>query len=286
MISSKIKGDFLYYQSNGQKESVVNLLKKSLMTEDYTDEDRCWAYWNISDNLAMLRWADDEYKNHKLFEKQILSMDPKYIHWLVSDATQKLTLIKGGYEEYWNELYLHACNETEKSVDNQRIRFESHRATVATPAAEKYSFDKDVSLLALDNIKKMLVEFAENEDYLFYKLTYYTLKIGLNSLLNMTSDETIEKSLPLVNHLLPNLKSVHDESKFLLGSWQDFNARRSKYNQAEAGIGNYIIQLINASRYQKALECYQLIKPYDITYGSYFDKKINFAQQQINQNQS
>lgn len=283
MISSKIKNDFSYYQSKGQKESVVNVLEKSLLTEDYTDEERGWAYWNISDNYAMLRWADNVYKNHQLFGKLVLSMDPKYIHWLVSDATQKLTLIKGGYEKYWNELYLRACNETEKSVENQLIRFESHRAAVATPATEQYSFDKDVSLFALDNIKNILVEFEESYDYQFYRLTYYTLKIGLNSLLNRPSDETIEKSFPLIARLLPNLKSIHEESEFLLGSWQHFNERRSNYNQAEAGIGNYIITLINANYYQQALECYKLIKPYNLSYGTYFNQKITQVQQQINQ---
>lgn len=34
-----------------------------------------------------------ELENHKRFEDLLLKMDPKYLHWMVSDGTQKLTLI-------------------------------------------------------------------------------------------------------------------------------------------------------------------------------------------------
>ena len=50
----------------------------------------------------MLRKSQEQLINHKLFEKQLLQMDKQYLHWIVSDGTQKMTLLIGGFDFYWN----------------------------------------------------------------------------------------------------------------------------------------------------------------------------------------
>lgn len=69
------------------KTGKVTLLSNALQSEQFSDEDTCWALWNISDNLACMRKSKLEYKNHKVFEQKILSMDNKCLHGLVSDST-------------------------------------------------------------------------------------------------------------------------------------------------------------------------------------------------------
>lgn len=121
---------FKEYKAENDKRKIVELLESFLREcPDADDMQICWAFWNLSDNYAMLRDASEEYRNHKLFEKKLMHMDEKYLHWIVSDGTQKLTLLTGGYEAYWNALYRYACEKAPKREDNAVIRFESHRAT-------------------------------------------------------------------------------------------------------------------------------------------------------------
>lgn len=93
LITDNLVLNFLKFKNTGEKIKIVKLLTYALKSEDFNDEERCWALWNISDNLAMLRKPNDELINHKLFEKQILKMKSKYLHWIVSDGTQKMTLM-------------------------------------------------------------------------------------------------------------------------------------------------------------------------------------------------
>ena len=89
---------FKEYKAENDKRKIVELLESFLREcPDADDMQICWAFWNLSDNYAMLRDASEEYRNHKLFEKKLMHMDEKYLHWIVSDGTQKLTLLTGGY---------------------------------------------------------------------------------------------------------------------------------------------------------------------------------------------
>lgn len=75
--------------------------------------------------------------NHKIYENHILKIDTKYLHWTVSGGTQKLTLIKDGYDDFWYRLYNDARGRTEKTNDNKRILFESHKVAVSILASNK-----------------------------------------------------------------------------------------------------------------------------------------------------
>lgn len=286
MISDCLRTEYIRLQNKGEKAKIVELLISALKSEAFTDEERCWALWNISDNLAMLRKPDDELANHKLFEKHILQMDSKYLHWIVSDATQKLTLIAGGYEDYWFNLYKFACQQSVKTAENQRVRFESHRASVAIPARIQYAFKKENSLLASDNMKNMLPELKYDYTYKFYELTYFTQHIGSDVLLGNVSatiiDESINSFLNIIELLSCNANEQDDDVIYLLGSWQQLNGRRSKYKQAKVAIGNYIISLIEAGKYKTALCCYEKIAPLNLYISDYFNRKIQYAKSQYN----
>lgn len=284
MITDLLKNQYVNFQNKNEKAKIVNLLSSALISEDFTEEERCWALWNISDNLAMLRNADDELTNHKLFEKQILEMNPKYLHWIVSDGTQQMTLIVGGYEQYWIDLYKYACLHTPITEENRRICFESHRATVAIPIIIEYKFDKNNSLYALGNMKMMLTQLKDDYNFKFYELTYYTQCIGANTLTDEFSKDIVNKSLDKFIDILKYLdydSNEHVDDLFILGSWQQLNRRRSKYDQAKCAINNYIIQLVNARQYQMALECYNKIGKYNLSYGKYFDDKIELAKEKF-----
>lgn len=286
MISDDLRTKYIELQNNNERAKIVDLLTASIKVENFNDEERCWALWNISDNLASMKNSNDELINHKLFEKQILMMDYKYLHWIVSDATQKMTLIIGGYEPYWFDLYRFACQQSIKSVENQRVRFESHRASVAIPLVLNYNYNKDDSLFALNNMKDMLPELKNDFNYKFYELAYFTQYISMYTLLDNISGIVVEESLysfsDMVKYLSSDTSEHDDNDIYLLGSWQQLNRDRSRYNQAKTGINNYIISLINAGKYKIALDCYRKLQPYNLIFNNYFINKIEYAKSKCN----
>ena len=179
MIHDKIVSLFDAYIKVNKHQEVITLLQDCLNHEDMlTSEEKCWAIWNISDRLAMLRNPELELLNHKQFEKHLLNMEPKYLHWIVSDGTQKLTLIVGEYEKYWNDLYKYACDNCPKINENSIIRFESHRASVPIPMAVEYQADKNHAMFSLVNLKNSFDELKGSTNEWFYELTYYTQVIA------------------------------------------------------------------------------------------------------------
>lgn len=184
-------------------------------------------------------------------------------------------------------MYKFACKQSPKTTENRRIRFESHRVAIATPMKIRYNFNKENSISALDNMKNILSELKDDCNYKFYELTYFTQHIGLDTLLGCVSDTVVEKSINsfinISNLLLYDINKNSDNNEYLLGSWQQLNSKRSKYNQAKVGAGNYIISLVNAGRYKIALDCYYKIESFNLFINNYyFNKKIQFAQSQCN----
>lgn len=216
-------------------------------------------------------------------------MDEKYLHWLTSDGTQKLNLYYGGYERFWNELYEYACEKSPKIIENQTIRYESHRATVAFPSLSDYKFDKNILHFAFENMKKMLDdELISNYNYRYHKITYFTQYINFNVKIQVETEQKIfddsYSAYMSISDLLESDRSEPDEGKgselYLIGSWQQLNyGKLSKFNQAAVGIKNYIIALVNAEKHDIALDCYEKIKPYNLEHNSYFKSRIEFAEE-------
>lgn len=279
----KLESEFLVYLSQKDFEKMVTLLSDVLATGELTDEETGWAYWNISDALARLRAPNRLLANHRLFDAHVRGMDAGYLHWPVSDATQKLTLYSGGYGQFWDECYLRACEDSHKTAENRRVRFESHRAAVAGTTETDYPFDPTISYLALDNMKAMLgSELAADDNFNFYEITYFTKWINFNHIMNLEKDpRLLEDSLAAFTCILDLSNAVEETGSggdLLLGSWEQLNRTRSKLTQAKTGICNYIITLVNAENYSLALECYEKAKNYPMSFNHYFDTKIKLAE--------
>ena len=217
-----------YIQANRHEETIALLQECLSHNETLTEEEKCWALWNISDRFALLRNPKRELENHKRFEDLLLKMDPKYLHWMVSDGTQKLTLILGGCESYWNGLYQYACENCPKSNENAMIRFESHRAAVPTPMRVPYRADRNHAMLSLENLRKTWDELKDSANGRFCELTYYTQAIGcytfyresVRCLLDCAND-SFERILPLLSS-----ENHTEEKPYLLGSWEQLNRAR------------------------------------------------------------
>lgn len=109
---------------------LIQYLKSLIENEVVTDfEDIGFCYWNISDNYAMIRDGHAEMLNHKNFYSHVHKIDPCYLFWLICDATQRLTLEKDGYSDFWWALYKEAL-EQNRDGDQYFAEFNAHRAAV------------------------------------------------------------------------------------------------------------------------------------------------------------
>lgn len=92
-----------------EKTQFLNHLIQDKLAGNFEDIGFC--YWHISDAFALLRDGASLYLNHCAFDKFIKGGDSYYLYWVVSDATQRLTLEVDGYSDYWWRLYSNAIQE-------------------------------------------------------------------------------------------------------------------------------------------------------------------------------
>lgn len=258
MLPQDMRRRYLYLQSANCKEEIVSLLRQFVQRTDIDDMDRCWAYWNISDNLAMLRRPEEEVENHRRFAALLDTMEPVYLPWMVSDATQRLTLAAGGQESFWNGLYAHVCADTPRVPQNARIRFEAHRAA-ATMAAGLRT-DEALGLAALTNLGESAME-LENEGG-FYRLIYLTLALAADNRMGRNIAANLEEARQCFLRMVNTAASAavmpqESREEWLLGSWEQLNARRGLYEQAAVSTGNFIIQLVRLQEYRLAADCHE-----------------------------
>lgn len=269
-------------QKEDSKLEIIEILQKFLNNENTNSiMDRGWAYWNISDNYALLRMADEEFKNHMKFVDFINKELPKeMLYWSVSDATQKLTLIKGGYGEFWYDLYVTACNTAPKTNENCGIRLESHRAAISEIGPQYGRPNIENSEFALNNIKNLINENPLDSNIRFYTITYYSLSLIVNSYLKRSQAETIDKAMESFNALIPYLEKDVSSNE-IIGTWEQLNSKRPLNIQAKVGMNNLICHLINISQYQMALECYKIFEEKGIPTNAYFKNRIEYAKSNL-----
>ena len=264
-------------KSNERQQQVCNLLEEFLNRNDLTDELIMWAYWNISDNYALQRKAKETFNNHKKFEKFLLNKDLKYKVLLLVDSTQRLTLIDGGFGDYWDNLYFEIMNKIIIDESNVNIVFNVLRtATYNHQLNTNETLKKD----ALDKMRFIIEKFNNLPMVNWFKLCYYCSLISFNLKHNIKDKNVIEESFKLLEYYSKILKVNNKEQKladinnsdFLMGSFEYWNKELEEYRQARF-IQNLIIQYVNCKYYDYAKEAYKIVGPNEFE-SKYFKMKI------------
>lgn len=255
----------------------VSFFSGLLSERALTPEERACAFWNVSDAYACLRKPEEEYTNHLLFERHLDGMDALYLPWIVSDGTQKMTMLLGGREQYWIDLYRRVFREAPRTAQNAVARFEAHRANVMIPCNRAYAFQKDASLEALENLRQSAQELDGSPARLFFWLTYDTAAIGAHCLIGSDFRPFLDPAFSLFEALLPFLKEKTEPELMIMGSWAYLNLVRTPGMQADVAVYNYIVTLLCAGEIQTALQCYEKAKPRLRKPNRYFQEKIEQA---------
>lgn len=263
-INSQTKSQFLYLYND--KLLLIDYLKSLINNKAVTNfEDIGFCYWNISDSYALLKDGHQLLDNHKMFYDYIKNYDKKYLLWLVSDATQKLTLKHHGYNEFWWQVYEEAVIQNQNGT-NLFALFCAHRAALYTnkiTVCNKQNLD-----FAIKRFQEFLKVTRDTDEYLFYKTIYLSLIASF-----MPFDKNELKNL--CENWYYYLSQPTAQSKFLIGEWQSFITPFNKRKQAEIAINAVINAFIYNNELKLAKCLYQTARNSGLNKNIYIEKRLN-----------
>ncbi len=277
-MTQAVRDEFMRIKHTGQRNaltheekeksdfSVIEYMDLLLRSGKATDfKDKCFCFWNISDSYAMLRKPDELYKNHLKFVEYVSMDDKIYGFWPISDCTQRFTLISGGYENFWHDLYKAAIESTSVTNENYRIAYETHRAALSVHS------DLDIPHEHIEYYNNKFSEFIDSnklrEEYNFYKLIFLSAQIKAFK----RNDIYIED---MCAEFFETLGSKDTVTVYAVGEWEYLNRLRSKRNQTVVGITAAINSLIDIGEKKRALELYNEAKKYGFPENTYVNKRI------------
>ena len=262
------------------KKQVIELLSPMLTYESFTTEQKVFAYWNISDRYALLREHENTYQNHLKFKDFLKDKNENYKLMLICDATQKLSLICGGYEEFWNTLYFDIINNCKITKENYIIYFQALRT--ALYFRDNITEYQTVGKHALVKMQDFLKLYNDDSQYLWFEMIYFDCLIKYNSHFLLNNDSILNKSFESFRNLAIYLKideitkkeSLKQYESNLLGTYEAWNSLKPIYIQARC-VQNYIITLIDSGYYELAKKCFEFVGDKEFS-SPYFKKKIEF----------
>ncbi|MFA6632520.1 MAG: hypothetical protein WCU90_09490 [Kiritimatiellia bacterium] len=268
-------------KSHDTEQQIVNLLEDFLLEDNIPDELKIWAYWNISDNYALQRKHERTFNNHLKFEtfaRTLQSTNPNYMLMLICDTTQRLSLIESGNSEYWSNLYYEIMDNLKINDSNYCILFEVLR-TALYPLAMKENIEQADH--AIEKMKSLVSKYSNDSQILRFMNLYYCCLLSYNYIKGISNDDILTNSYQLFSQLKVHLKDDKIRDNILFGTYDDWNSKRSSWQQARS-IYDYIITLIKTENYELAYKCYLEIGEEEFTNG-YFKKNIKLLMEKINE---
>lgn len=257
-MDEQIRKRFIEFKKTGQRSAMtlrekerdlqlIQYLKAVIENNEVTEfEDIGFCYWNISDNYALIKDGDCLLCNHRAFYEHIKLEKCCYLYWLVCDATQRLTLEKSGYSDFWWTLYREAT-ELNLDCNNFFAEFNAHRAALyINPILPHTQYNLEYAKL---NFEEFLQKVKNTLEYQFYKVIYLSL------ISRFSSFDKIELKR-LCDYLFDGLLYPETTNSFLIGEWQNFITPFDIHKQSVVGINSAINAFIYSGDLQTAKEIY------------------------------
>jgi len=259
MMNNQIRNRFTELKVTGQRCTMTpeETREKDLLLIHYLEsvidnnevaefEDVGFCYWNNSDNYALIKDGSALMRNHQVFYEHIRTGAPHYLYWLVCDATQRLTLEKDGYSDYWWDLYRKAIEEN----DNSSIlfaQFNAHRAALYINPI--FPHTQCNLAYAMSSFETFLQKAKTTPEYPFYKVMYLSL------ISRFSAFDKLELRR-LCEDLFAGLSEPKITNNYLIGEWKSFVIPFDIHEQSIIGINSVINALIYSNELNIAQEIY------------------------------
>ncbi len=276
-MNEMIKKRFTELKITGQRSAIlprekyekdlqlIQYLKTLIVSKEVSEfEDVGFCYWNISDSYALTKDGYSLMCNHKDFYNHIKTGNKCYLYWLVCDATQRLTLEKDGFSDFWWSLY---CDAIEKNIgyDNFFAEFNTHRAALyANPILLHKTHRLEY---AKANFENFLQKAKNTSEYTFYKIIYFSI------ISRFCSIDMIELKA-LCESLFDGLLKPKTANIFLVGEWQSFVTPFDINKQSVVGITSAINAFIYCGELQVAKEMYKNACDLGLPKNRFIEKRL------------
>ena len=277
MMNNQIKNRFTELKVIGQRCTMtpeetkekdlllIHYLKSVVEDKEVTEfEDVGFCYWNISDNYALLKDGDSLMRNHRVFYEHIKTGKPYYLYWLVCDATQRLTLEKDGYSDYWWDLYRKAIEEN----DNSSIlfaQFNAHRAALyINPIFPHTQYNL---AYAMSSFETFLQKAKTAPEYPFYNIMYLSL------ISRFAAFDKLELRR-LCEGLFAGLSLPKITNTYLVGEWNSFVTPFDIHEQSIVGIISALNAFIYSNELKIAKEIYNNARNMGLPRNSYIETRL------------
>ncbi len=250
-------------EAESRDRRLLAYLKEIVTSGEVTDfEEMGFYYWNISDRYGLLKDGHSLFANHQVFYEHVKDGHPRYLYWLVCDATQRLTLEKDGYGEFWWRLYREAL-EQNRSQPLSFAAFCAHRAALYTTSylptpKENFDYAKGQFAIFLQNAK-------ETRQYPFYRTVYLSLAYG---------KKHAEELLAMCERLMVGLTMPKRDNRVLLGEWRGFTNPFDRRKQAEVGLNSAINAFIENGKKETAVQVYQKATALGMAKNVYIERRL------------
>lgn len=268
-LELKVTGQRCAISPEYKREKDIKLIEYLKHTLEHNEvvgfEDVGFCYWNISDNYALQRDGHSQHKNHVAFYEHVKNHDPVYLFWTVCDATQRLTLEKDGYADFWWSLYHEAVHQ---NTDNRCFfpEFCAHRAALTSVPDSPHT--KENLAFARSAYEQFLRRAEDSEEYTFYLAIYLSLTARI-----APYDQSELKHL--CEELVAGLSAPNIERKFLIGEWSDFTTPFCKRKQAAVGINSIINAFLSNGELQTAGDLYLSARDKGMTKNHYIESRLS-----------
>lgn len=244
-----------------ERAQYLNRLLQNKIVVDFEDVGFC--YWHISDNFALLREGASLYSNHRDFEEYIRKGDSRYLYWVVSDATQRLTLETDDHSDFWWRLYSDAvyrnvCGEYDFA------EFCAHRAALYVNPLLSHT-ERNLSF-AISNYERLLDATKDKPEYQFYKTIFLSLISRFTSI-------DYDELLSLGTSFLKGLSSKSGDVE-IPGDWDSLVVPFNDYKQSVVGINSAINALIYGGKLKMARELYSSALDFGMMQNRYIEERL------------
>jgi tetratricopeptide (TPR) repeat protein len=249
---------------------ILDLLLRLRENIDLTPDDTGWALWSICDRYALAEDAGTQHGYQSEFRELVSANFPERAHWVVCDSTQAMTLIGGGFTDFWWGCYRSANDSAPRVAENRTVRFEAHRANAS--AYTRFG-ELERAESALDAMAGLLDEDPRWRNREFAVVTYSTLLVEFHTATGQTDkvDETgrnLERMLDDWLERVGDPRPLAPEEKPLLGSWQALNADRPP-SAVFVGVHNAACEFAKAGRYAAAERLFRILRDRERTITAY-----------------
>ncbi|MDJ0595647.1 MAG: hypothetical protein QNJ72_37640 [Pleurocapsa sp. MO_226.B13] len=189
------------YSRAGNKEAIVDLLENYLRS-DLAVEERAWAWWNLVDNLALLRRCSDAVTQQEDYLKWAISsnLDSQSILKVMNDGTQALCWLRLDRLDDWINIFNRLIDRTKPSQENRLACFYYFRTAARLfSTATRYQLAED----AISQLKKLILEDVNWEEKIWAEIEIAAVELNL-----LEAKNDVERTTQLVAKIKERIETI------------------------------------------------------------------------------